>query len=94
MIYVKIHEKGRDKLLAACDEELLGKDLEGFVVSERFYGGKSVDEKRFAEMLDECTIANLTGQTVINTAKNKGLVRENGITTIAGVPHAQIVRML
>ncbi|MCK4327330.1 MAG: DUF424 family protein [Candidatus Diapherotrites archaeon] len=85
---------GRDKLLAACDADLLGKELDGFTVSERFYGSEKVTEEEFGKMLDECTIANLTGETVINIAKKKGLVREGGVTDVGGVPHAQIVRML
>ena len=94
MIFVKKYDHGRDKLLAACDEELLGKELEGFTVSERFYGGEKVTEEEFAEMLDDCTIANLTGERVINAAKKKGLVRDEGVIRIGGVPHAQVVRML
>lgn len=93
-MYAKFHEQGRDKLLAACDEDLLGKTLDEFVVSERFYGGEIVEEKEFENRLDECTIANLIGESVINTAKKKGLVGDEGLILVSGVPHAQIVRMI
>ena len=93
-MHVKIHEHGRDHLLAACDEELLGKKLDGFIVSERFYGGELVGEEDFEALLKECTIANLIGENVIKVAKKKGLVREDGVIMVSGVPHAQIVRML
>ena len=93
-MYAKVHESEKDIVLAACDRELLGKDLGGFVVRERFYGGELVDGKSLAKLLDECTIANLVGERVINTAKEKSLIGEHGIVMISGVPHAQIIRML
>ena len=93
-MYAKMHEENKDKLLAACDEELLGKDLDGFVVRKRFYGGKLVDAETLAKLLDGCTIANLVGERVINTAKKKNLICGHGILMISGVPHAQIIRML
>ena len=93
-VYVKWYDHGRDMLLAACDEELLGKELDGFTVSKRFYGGELVSEEEFGRRLGECTIANLAGQRVINIAKRKGVVREEGIRLFSGVPHAQAVRML
>ncbi len=93
-MYVKLYETKKDLLLAACDEELLGKELDGFSVSKRFYGGELTNEEAFSKMLDQCTVANLVGERVINTAKEKSLVGEGGIIMLSGVPHAQIVRML
>lgn len=94
-MYVKLHEHGRDRLLAACDDDLLGKDLgNGFVVSKQFYGGELVGAGAFEEHLGECTVANLVGEKVIRIAKRKGLVRDKAVIRVSGVPHAQFVRML
>ncbi len=94
MIWIKFHSQGRDRLLAACDEELLGKKLGDFFVSERFYKGRLTSDKELIELLDDCTIANLIGEKVINTAKKKGLIQENSVILVGDVPHAQFVRML
>lgn len=94
MIWCKWHEHGRDRLLAGCSEELLGKTVEGFAVYERFYKGKLVTEEEFGEMLAQCTIANLVGKRVIKIAKEKGFVQEKSVKTVGGFPHAQFVRML
>lgn len=97
MISAKLHKHSHELLLAACDAELLGKTLKHgkaeFHVSERFYGGERVDEKKFVEMLSRCTMANLVGEKVIKLAKEKGLIRETGVIRVGGVPHAQMIRM-
>jgi hypothetical protein len=97
VISAKLHKHQHELLLAACDAELLGKTLKKgsveFHVSERFYGGEAVDEKKLLEMLSHCTMANLVGERVIKLAKEKGLIRETGVLSVGGVPHAQILRM-
>jgi len=95
MFSAKIHQQGRDRLLAACDTELLGKDLgNGFVVNKRFYGSDTLDDDEVAGLMDACTVGNLVGERVIKLAKKKKIVREGAIIVLSGTPHAQFVRML
>lgn len=65
-------------MLAACDRDLLGKVLKlGEVkieVSERFYGGRLVNEKELIRLLEEADVLNLVGEKVIKIAEKIGLI--------------------
>lgn len=98
MIYVKVYRVQGEVLLAACDEELLGKTFrEGELkleVKERFYGGEKVNEEELGALLDEATIANLTGERCVSKAVELGYIDPERILYIDGVPHAQLARMM
>lgn len=85
-------------LVAACDSNLIGKCLiEGelqLAISESFYGNEEAELETLLAQLQLATIANLVGEEVIACALAAGLINENGIIKIKGVPHAQIVKML
>ncbi|NJE09753.1 DUF424 domain-containing protein [Thermococcus sp. MAR1] len=97
MIYVKIYRVQGEVLLAACDEELLGKTFrEGELkleVKERFYKGELVDEDALDAMLEEATIANLTGERCVGKAIELGYIDEARVLRIQGVPHAQMAKL-
>ncbi len=98
MIYIKVYRVQGEVLLAACDEELLGKTFkEGELkleVKERFYKGELVEESALEGLLEEATIANLTGQRCVSKAIELGYVDEERVLRIEGVPHAQMARMM
>ncbi len=98
MIYVKIYRVQGEVLLAACDEELLGKTFrEGELkleVKERFYKGELVEEAKLGELLEEATIANLTGERCVTKAIELGYVNPERVLRIEGVPHAQMAKLL
>lgn len=95
-IRVKVHRRGSDILIAACDEVLLGKKLkEGQLrleVSEEFYGGDGGDEAMLLNRLSAATMANLVGQEVCRIAAEHGFIDMDCVISIEGVPHAQMVR--
>jgi len=97
VIYVKIYRVQGEVLLAACDEELLGKTFrEGELkleVKERFYRGELVEESELGRLLDGATIANLTGERCVGRAIELGLVEEDRVLRVDGVPHAQMARL-
>ncbi|ASJ11936.1 DUF424 domain-containing protein [Thermococcus thioreducens] len=97
MIYVKVYRVQGEVLLAACDEELLGKTFrEGELkleVKERFYRGELVDEDALGAMLEEATIANLTGERCVRKAIELGYIDETRVLRIQGVPHAQMAKL-
>jgi len=97
MIYVKVYRVQGEVLLAACDEELLGKTFrEGELkleVKERFYRGELVEEDKLEELLEEATIANLTGERCVSKAIELGYVNPERVLRIQGVPHAQMAKM-
>ena len=96
-IAIKIYNQSGEVLLAACDEGLLGKEFEEgdlqLQVHTSFYDGHRVDEKGFINQLGNSTIANLVGEQVVTCALKAGLVNEDCIIRIQGVPHVQIFRI-
>jgi len=97
MIRCKIHTHEKDRILAACDEEILGMTFRGdgvkIKVSEIFYGGESVPEEVFIERTKSVTIMNLVGNRVVDRAIKEGLVSEESVIIIGEVKHAQTVIM-
>lgn len=98
MFAVKNYQQGVQRLLAACDEELLGGDYrEGkyhLQVAPGFYDGLRVDEAGLAAYLQACTIANLVGPRTVQVAIGLGLVDPAHVLTVAGVAHAQLLVMI
>lgn len=91
MIWIKKH----DKVLAACDEELLGKKfIEKEVelhINENFYKGELVSEEDLSKLLDEMENINLVGENAIKVAKQKSLVVD--VKKIDGVPFTMILKL-
>ena len=96
-----IYEQGDDILLAACDKDLLGATLEEgeihLEIKENFYGGQVIDvesnKKALHSSFERATIANLVGDTVIDSALEAGFGSEDDIMRLNGIPHLQIVRI-
>jgi hypothetical protein len=97
MISVRIHTRNGERILAACDHELLGKTFTGdgtrLKVSEIFYGGETMSAETFTERMRNVTIMNLVGERTIATALAAGYVSADSIIVIGGVKHAQAVIM-
>ncbi len=98
MISVNIFHSGKEMILAACDEELLGKTFrEGkkrLQVSEGFYGGHLVEAPEFLVLLKEVSIANLTGERTVKEAVEGGFIDQEHILMVDGIPHAQMARYM
>ena len=97
MISAKIHVHENERILAACDEDILGMTFRDenskITVSERFYGGERISEEIFFERTKSVTILNLVGNEVVGAAVRVGLVSEDHVIVIGGVKHAQAVVM-
>lgn len=97
MIYVKVHGNRDSRVLAACDEDALGKVFEGngikLAVSKNFYGGELVSEKIFVEYMKLATTMNLVGQKTIFLAVKNGYISKNCVVKIGNVEHAQAVKL-
>lgn len=95
-VYVKIMARGRDRVVAVCDEEILGETLEGgrvpFKVSEGFYKGTlgEIDEAIVA--MRQATICNLVGKAIVEAAIECNMVHERAVIYYGKIPHAQIVK--
>jgi hypothetical protein len=97
-ISVKVHTSGRELLVAACDDELLGQTFRSgklkLHVSRGFYEGQMCDEAVFISRLEMATMANLVGRRTVEAATRHGFVDADRVLVIEGVPHAQMARMI
>ena len=96
-VYVKTVTQGRDRLVAVCDEEILGKTLEGgrvpFKVSEGFYKGTLGEVDEAIAAMKQATICNLIGKKIVEAAIDCNMVHERAIIYFGDVPHAQLVKL-
>ncbi len=104
-ILVKLHER-RDALgvtrrvLAACDEELLGKtfssknmvlDLKAYA---GFYNGAKTSGEKAVELMRSADNLNLVGKKSIELAKKAFAdLNTKNVKKINGVPHLQVYRI-
>ena len=97
MIAVRIHAGKEDMLLAACDEDLIGKEFrEGRMrlkVSREFYMGELVSEETLVERLKSVSVINLVGERAVAVAVEQGLVDPECVLIIDGIKHAQAVKL-
>jgi len=93
MYYLKKHEK----VVAICDEDIVGKRFEEgdkcIEVSERFYKDEKVSEEDVEIVLKQEGNINLVGNKVINLAIKLGVINSNDVIEIQGVKHAQIYNL-
>ena len=95
-VYVKTMTHGRDRLVAVCDEEILGETLEGgrvpFKVSEGFYKGVLGEVDEAIAAMRHATICNLVGKAIVEAAIECNMVHERAVIYFGDIPHAQIVK--
>jgi hypothetical protein len=96
-MFVKIHRSDSDTILAACDEELVGRTFRGegtrLDVSEIFYKGESIDREALVERMKSASVMNLVGEEVVTIAIEEGYATADSIIEIDGVKHVQVVLM-
>jgi hypothetical protein len=92
---MRIYAKKNNEVLAACDENLLGKRFEEgelvLDVKESFYKGELVEEEAFSGLLKAARNINLVGEHTIGVAKKMNLVDKVG--RIENVPYAIILKV-
>jgi len=97
-MFIKVIKTYRD-IVAVCDVNLLGKKFEEgkfqLDVKENFFKGEKVDEEKaikiMKEMLMEDATFNIIGEKSIKTAVKAGIISEQEIGKIQGIPFAIIL---
>lgn len=97
-MFVNIIKSYRD-VVAICDTELLGKTFEEgefqLFVKESFYKGEDVGEEKLLEiirdMAAEDATFNIVGVKSTDTAIKAGLITQDSIGKIAGIPFALVL---
>ena len=97
MMYVKIHHEGDRYVIAICDEDLIGKTLEEgdkqLKISEHFYKGEKKSEEKVVALLKKCPNANFIGEHAVKAGIKAGVIKEENVILIGGVPHAQAITL-
>jgi hypothetical protein len=96
-IVMRVHRVRAEVVVAACDEELLGRDLpvgtagRTVKVSPQFYGERRVLLEELLWAIRHATIVNLLGSRVCDAAAREGLIAPDGAGRLGDVPHAEII---
>lgn len=95
---MKNHVQGRERVLAVCDAELVGRSFKQgplrLTVSADFYDGFAGGADELERHLRSCTVANLVGQRSVDAAVELGFVSRDNVLVIDGIPHAQWALLL
>ena len=96
-VFMKIHKAQNEVLVALCDRAVIGKTFcEGefkMRVVDRFYRGTLLEVDDCDPYLKDATIGNFVGKDSVSKALELGLVEEENVITIQGVPHAQMIKV-
>tara|TARA_Y100000310_G_C20465682_1_gene707539 strand:+ start:9 stop:338 length:330 start_codon:yes stop_codon:yes gene_type:complete len=90
MMYLKIHESEHSRVIAVCDESLIGKKISKELnISESFYKGELKEKEEVIKILKESSNANLIGDEAVSCGIEAGIISKDSILLIGGIKHAQ-----
>jgi uncharacterized protein len=97
-MFFKIHKSYRI-VVAICDSELVGKYFEEGMfqldVKESFYKGQEAGEEEMARIIKRMSVEdstfNIVGEKSISLAIDLGLIAEDGIKRISGIPFVMVL---
>jgi len=94
-MFIKIHKDKHSEVVAVSDENLIGKTFEedGKIinVNERFYKGEKMEDNEAGEILINAKNINAVGEESVKLCVKLGLIKEENILIIGGIPHAQVI---
>lgn len=98
MVLVKIIKTYRD-VIAICDSDLLGKKFEQgkfqLDVKESFFKGDETNQEKAIEIMQnmekEDATFNIIGKESIEIALKAGIIKQEGIGKIQGIPFALVL---
>ncbi len=94
VVVMKLHSVQGQNVLAICDPELLGCELEWgdihLLVSKGFYGGDQVPMDVMIRTALQCTTINAIGNKCVQALVESGIVDGEAIVYINDVPHCQV----
>lgn len=94
-LYMRIHERDHDTIVACCDEGLLDTEIKEdkicLSVKESFYGKESCKKEELVNAMKQASIINLIGEKCVNIGIDEGFIDEDNVLVISEVPHAQMI---
>jgi len=98
-MYLKIHDTPKGRIVAACDEELIGRVLEdknAYLDLDRyrgFYVGAKAGDNELRQALSTFSSANLVGKEAVDVAVSMRLVSKGDVMYINKIPYIQIYKI-
>ncbi len=98
-MYLRVHQSSAGRIVAVCDDDLLGKVLEGKGVCmdldqyRSFYAGDKAGETDVREALKAFSSANIVGKESVGVAVSMGLAGKDEVMYIKRTPYIQIYRL-
>lgn len=97
MYWCRVFTAKDDFVIAACDQELLDKEIKNeefdLKISRNFYGGALVEERILVKLIKKATIGNFFGNRVVDLAKKNGFIEGENVISIDGIAHAQFIKI-
>jgi hypothetical protein len=95
---IKIHKSYRNTL-AICDSDLLEKTLEEgnkqLKITKNFFGGQEKTDEEVLEEIEKAAAEdytfNIVGKKAVSLALKTGLIRQEGVQYIQGIPVALVL---
>jgi len=93
---MKIHQTGSGEIIAICDAELIGSTCEDekacITITPEFFGSEEISADKVEKALREGDNITMVGSKTIAFAREIGILCEEDIILIQGVPYAAILR--
>ena len=81
--FMKIIKQPGERLVAACDKEVVDMELDGhgvkIKVNQIFYGEELVNEKELLDAIKNCTSANIIGTRSIDVLIENRMIHKDAI---------------
>lgn len=95
---INVHKAYRE-IVSVCDEDLLGKVFEEgkavLNVRESFYNGEKIDDNELLKLMQDLVKSdvtfNIVGEKSIKIALKAGIISEEGVKKIQGIPYALVL---
>jgi len=96
---VKIHKTVDGKIVVAvCDTVLFGKKfVEGnrqLDLTNDFYKGDELEEDEIGDLIRNAYSINLVGEQSVALGIKEGVIEEENIIRVQGIPHAESVNVI
>jgi len=96
-MWVKVHSSSR-KVVAICDENLLGKRFEQGIkqlqITESFYKGEKMSKEEVLNLIraeSSSATFNIVGKESVNLAIEAGIIEKNSASKVKNIPFILIV---
>lgn len=98
-MYFKVHESQKSRIVAVCDEELIGKVLQDEDIYldlnkyRSFYVGEKGTEETVKEALKKFNSANIIGKNSVKVIIEMGLANKDEVRYIKRIPYIQLYKI-